>query len=189
MTSLKFLKVLLLSFFTICMLNSCEKDAVDLGSVDRGELTATDGDEATALTDDEDGVEDGDSEDDGDSDGLEFDSDCFEFVYPIEVAFPDGSVSTYADEDELELALEEWEDTAVDVTVLPEPVFPIEIILEDGTVSEIREPGEFMEIVASCEDEDGDSEDGDSDEEDGDSEDEDGDSEDDDEDGEDGDDD
>ncbi len=151
MTSLKFFKVFFVCVMFGTLLSSCSnlnEDAELYGET--SELNGIIGQQ---------GDEDTLSEESGDTEEADFDTDCFDFVFPIEIAFPDGSNTTFEDGTTLEMAIEEWEDLDLDSLGLPMPIYPINIVLQDGTEMEVLRDEEFIAILEECEaneeDEDG----------------------------------
>jgi hypothetical protein len=124
MVSSKILKWALFVFLLVPMLTSCNKEMEDEGYEETENVVLTDGDE------EESDAEDGD---DNDSE-IEWEEDCFDVVYPIEVIYPDGSIILVESDSILE---EIYEDISFDSLDIPLPIFPFSVILEDSSTVEI----------------------------------------------------
>lgn len=134
MTNSKFLKMFLFFLLACTVFTSCDKEDMD-------EDYDIDGNFSTNNDDDDYGE-------------LEFDDDCFEFTYPVDIVYPDGSTVTYNDEDDLEDAIEDWDEQNPGATDIPLPVLPITLTLPDGSETVIDSEDSFLILLANCEDDD-----------------------------------
>lgn len=76
--------------------------------------------------------------------------ECFSIIFPIDIAFPEGSIQTFNNEEELDQALEAWFDENWESDTYPMPVFPIDIQLADSTIVSIEEEGALEELEFEC---------------------------------------
>lgn len=83
----------------------------------------------------------------------DFEDECFDFVYPLTVSFPDGSTATANDDDELETIFETWENNNPNAIQEPQLVFPVTIIYEDGNTETVQTEAELEELFEDCYDE------------------------------------
>lgn len=103
---------------------------------------------------------------------------CFEFIFPVSIEYPDGTVTDVDDYETLRSNLQAWieanaelfeddddsdadEDREdgkwrhgykgdIDWELLPTLVFPIEVVSEDGTLSSIENQRELFELKRTC---------------------------------------
>lgn len=103
---------------------------------------------------------------------------CFEFIFPLSIEYPDGTLTEVEDYETLRSNLSAWieanaelfeddEDDSeddegkggkwrhgykgdIDWELLPSLVFPIEVVAEDGTVSSIEDQTELFELKRTC---------------------------------------
>lgn len=77
------------------------------------------------------------------------DEECFDFVYPIDVKYPDASTVSVQNWEELDSVFEAFYDvdTINDLTF----VFPLDIVWEDGTVETVNNEMELEELFEECE--------------------------------------
>lgn len=97
---------------------------------------------------------------------------CFEFVFPISIAFPDGTTTSVDDYETLRSTIKSWiEENADDLDLpardssrhnrhgykadipwdqLPSLVFPVEVISEEGEISSIADRRELFELKREC---------------------------------------
>jgi hypothetical protein len=97
---------------------------------------------------------------------------CFEFVFPLTIAFPDGSTTDAEDYESLRSTIKSWIEDHADELDLPERdstrrnrhgyladipwdklpslVFPIEVISEDGEVSSLADQRELLQLKREC---------------------------------------
>lgn len=86
----------------------------------------------------------------------DFFEDCFEVNYPVDIEFPDGTVSNAADEDEFYDLIEAWYDALEEGEELeeyPTFVYPIEVTFEDGTIETVTNEDDLEELYEECYDE------------------------------------
>lgn len=89
---------------------------------------------------------DRDCDDDYDDDK----EDCFDYVYPITMTMPDGTIVTGNDEDALKLAVDNWFTANSNSTGEAAFVYPIQIIYEDGTTETINDDDELKAAYEDC---------------------------------------
>jgi hypothetical protein len=97
---------------------------------------------------------------------------CFEFVFPITIAFPDGTTTDAEDYESLRTTIKSWIQEHADELDLPERdstrrnrhgyladipwdqlpslVFPIEVISQEGEISSIADRRELFELRREC---------------------------------------
>lgn len=75
---------------------------------------------------------------------------CFDLVYPVSVAFPDGTTASADSAEELHDLLMDWKVANGDTTGRPSLVFPVNVVLSDGTTQAIDDEEEFKDILADC---------------------------------------
>lgn len=75
---------------------------------------------------------------------------CFEFVFPISIAFPDGTGVEIADYDALHDAIRAWKEANPDSDARPELSFPLEVIGEDGAAITIANQEELIALKKEC---------------------------------------
>ena len=87
----------------------------------------------------------------GDDDD-EFDSLCFQFVYPITVLLPDGSNQSANSDDDLFTIVDNWYANNPDDDDEEEPTlnFPVDVTLEDGTTQAVNNEEELEELFEDC---------------------------------------
>ena len=101
--------------------------------------------------------EDGEDEDDEEEDdfyGEEDFEDCFDLIFPVEIIFPDGSITSITTEDELEDMIEAWYDTNPNATEAPAFVFPIEVTTDSTETILIQTETQLDELISTCEPDD-----------------------------------
>ena len=75
---------------------------------------------------------------------------CFTPVFPITLAFPDGTTLEVGDVEAMKTALHDWKLANPDATEKPEIVFPISIEWEDGTIVEVASFDDLKEQLKDC---------------------------------------
>ncbi len=75
---------------------------------------------------------------------------CFEVVFPVTLAFPDGSTTEVGSREEYAAAIQAWVESNPDATARPKITFPYSIELSDGTVISVNDSDELREVIASC---------------------------------------
>ena len=78
------------------------------------------------------------------------DRHCFRPVFPLTLAFPDGTEVTVTTPQELKLAIRTWRQANPGATERPEFVFPITVQLRDGTQVVVNTPEELRALKADC---------------------------------------
>lgn len=75
---------------------------------------------------------------------------CFRLNYPLSIAYPDGTVVSYANGQEMRKALRAWKKANPAAAVRPVLVFPLTITMEDGSVVTVNSKEELAIIKRSC---------------------------------------
>ena len=119
--------LLLLALWGMIALVSCDKDGYNKDDYDKEKFDKEDWD---------------DKEKDG----------CFELVYPMSYAMPDGSIITGSEEEELWTAIKAWYEAHPDVEVKPSLQYPVDILFEDGTNQTIADEAGMENLKKDCED-------------------------------------
>ena len=82
-----------------------------------------------------------------------FSGDCFTLVYPVEIAYPDGSVTAAADGEELRGQIRSYlmaSPANLRRRARPTLVYPVAIQLADGTLDEVDTRLEFAARLREC---------------------------------------
>jgi len=77
---------------------------------------------------------------------------CFEFVWPISIAFEDGTVAEYEDHESLKAGIRAWKEANAEATERPDLVFPLDIMDEEGTLITVNSQEELRAVVQECRD-------------------------------------
>ena len=77
---------------------------------------------------------------------------CFDLVFPLSIAFPDGSEIEVSDVDELKASLRDYKENNPTTNERPQLVYPIEIQFEDGTLQTVNSKEELREAKRECRD-------------------------------------
>ena len=147
------IKLFMALIFSVALLSSCSKEEVSSNQFNTktktsAYLSGVDGDEDESASPEE---------------------DCFNFVYPVTILFPDGTDASVADDEELETAIDSWYDANEEAEEDPTLQFPVDVTLPDGSNQSIADEAEFEVLIDSCEEneegeddeeEDGEGEDG-----------------------------
>lgn len=76
---------------------------------------------------------------------------CFEFVFPITVAFPDGTTGSATTGAELKTLLHSWKSANPTSTEKPQFQYPIQLtLLKDGSVITVNNKEEFKAALKAC---------------------------------------
>lgn len=75
---------------------------------------------------------------------------CYELVYPVTIAFPDGSSLEVNDGDELKSAIKSWKENNQDVNGRPHLAFPYDILTEDGTLITVETREQKRKLMIRC---------------------------------------
>jgi len=114
---------------------------------DENEIEETENFLSSVFYDDDENDDDYDDDDRGDYE------DCFHFIYPISIMYPDGTTTSYANKDSLWTEVELWYDNATDAdTIEPMIVFPIEVEKYTGDKFTVNSDEELFELFDYCED-------------------------------------
>ena len=76
--------------------------------------------------------------------------ECFTFVFPLTIQFPDGTTAEINSLEEGETIIDDWYDANPNATEEPTLVFPIQVTLEDGTVETINNEEELDDLFDEC---------------------------------------
>ncbi len=82
-----------------------------------------------------------------------FHGDCFSLVFPVDVAFPDGSIVTVDSAGGIRAAVEAYvaaHPNRERPRVRPTFVFPIDVQLADGTIRTVESPETLRELAKAC---------------------------------------
>lgn len=88
----------------------------------------------------------------GDWEGEEWEGfgECFTIVYPIQLNFPDATITDIDSDEALFAAIETWEKANPENKEDPLPIFPVSLILKDGTTKTINSIEEIEELEKDC---------------------------------------
>ena len=75
---------------------------------------------------------------------------CFSIVFPIDIAFPDGTAAEAADRMSLKQLVREWKQNNPGSEERPEIVFPIDVEMEDGTIVTVNSVEELKALKDGC---------------------------------------
>ncbi len=75
---------------------------------------------------------------------------CFKLVFPVSIAFPDGTTTEFADRMTMKAAIRTWKSENPDAEERPMLAFPLDIELEDGTTLTIADAEALMAQKESC---------------------------------------
>lgn len=75
---------------------------------------------------------------------------CFEFVFPLTVAFPDGTEAEVEDYHGLREAVYNWKTNNPDATERPNLTFPIEVVSQDGEVISVEDGPALAKLRLRC---------------------------------------
>jgi len=77
---------------------------------------------------------------------------CFDIVFPITIAFPDGTTAEAADRQALHLLIRTWRKNNPGATERPKIVFPLTVKMDDdGTLVTVNSPEELRQLKQDCE--------------------------------------
>lgn len=75
---------------------------------------------------------------------------CFEFVWPLEIVFPDETTAEFEDYQSLREGIKRWKEANPDVDGRPQLSFPLEIMGPNGGVYTIESKAQLKHIVKRC---------------------------------------
>jgi hypothetical protein len=75
---------------------------------------------------------------------------CFKLVFPISIAFPDGTTTEVADRRELKQTIRAWKQENPDAEERPTLAFPVTVELEDETQQEVASKEDLEALKESC---------------------------------------
>ncbi len=75
---------------------------------------------------------------------------CFNIVFPLTIAFPDGTDLTVADRQELAAAIREWRINNPDAEERPTLAYPYDVELQDGTILTISSDEDRIDLRETC---------------------------------------
>jgi len=78
---------------------------------------------------------------------------CFHLVFPVEIAFADGSVLSAESKAALKIAIRAWKATHPNGGNRPTLVYPLTIKYEDGTTEEVATKEDLQAIKLACREE------------------------------------
>ena len=77
---------------------------------------------------------------------------CFDIVFPITIAFPDGTTATAADRQALHLLLRTWRKDNPGATQRPQITFPITVkMTDDGSLVTVNSREDLRQLKEDCE--------------------------------------
>ncbi len=74
---------------------------------------------------------------------------CYDLVYPLSIAFPDGTTAEAADQGTLKEMKEAWKAANPDAEERPSLVFPLQIDI-DGEITDIADADALQEVKQAC---------------------------------------
>ena len=78
---------------------------------------------------------------------------CFDIVYPVSIAFPDGTTAEAADRKEVKTLAREWKANNPDAEDRPTLVFPIDVVMEDGSTVTVDSVEDLKALKDTCSEE------------------------------------
>ncbi len=84
------------------------------------------------------------------TDGAAGENDCFTIVYPVELNFEDGTMTTVNSDEELEDAINAWFEAQGEDAEEPSPTYPVAVILEDGMEQTLNDDEELEDLFEMC---------------------------------------
>lgn len=75
---------------------------------------------------------------------------CFNIVFPLTLAFPDGSSLAVANRQELATAIREWRINNPDAAGRPTLAYPYDVELQDGTILTISSDEDRVDLRETC---------------------------------------
>lgn len=75
---------------------------------------------------------------------------CYELVFPVEIAFADGSMSTVSDHTEIKELIKAWREAGGTRHDHPSFVYPIQVIDEDGNMIDVEDQDALKELRSDC---------------------------------------
>lgn len=75
---------------------------------------------------------------------------CLEFVFPLEIMFPDSSTASVESYEHAEAFVEAWYDAHPDVMEDVELIFPLQVIFAGGSPQTVQNEEELEELIEAC---------------------------------------
>ncbi|MEM6722959.1 MAG: hypothetical protein AAF598_02915 [Bacteroidota bacterium] len=75
---------------------------------------------------------------------------CFEFVFPVDVEFPDGSIVSVDSYEDLGTAIRTYIDANPDTDVRPSLVYPVDVMTQDGELATIDDQEALRALASTC---------------------------------------
>lgn len=75
---------------------------------------------------------------------------CYEFVFPVSIAFPDGSTTAVEDYETLRATIKDWKENNPTAEEKPSLAFPLEVVAEDGSVITVASKEALKELKQAC---------------------------------------
>ncbi len=143
--NLKINKIALLLIMVMAIFSACQKDVDEM----ENEIENTENATQTSFfqLQNEQGTNGSTgtlSEDDS------LDMECFTFVYPITIVFPDGSNQAANSDDELEVIFETWFDQNPTGLEFPTFDFPLDVTLTDGSTQTVADEEALCLLLEDC---------------------------------------
>ena len=78
---------------------------------------------------------------------------CFSIVYPVTVAFPDGTTEAFVDRESLKSGVRAWKESNPGSETRPEVVFPLTVEYEDGSTATADSREALRALKETCQEE------------------------------------
>lgn len=75
---------------------------------------------------------------------------CYEFVFPVTIAFPDSTTAEVGSYAEMREAIKTWREANLDVQGRPSLVFPLSLLDENGEVVVVESKEQLVELGIKC---------------------------------------
>ncbi len=75
---------------------------------------------------------------------------CFQFVFPFNIEFPDGTIEEITSRQDLKQTIRAWKQANPDADERPQLVFPITVEMEDGTLVTVNSQEELIALREDC---------------------------------------
>ena len=150
----KLLKLSFLLTLSILFFTACEKDEQDLVTDSENEfyLNADEDEMADALVMPVAADLDAARTSFSGEEAHRFHGDCFTLVFPVDIAFPDGTTATVADPQDLRQTVRTWvaNGGVIRRDNRPMLVFPLDVQLADGTIETLADRSGIRTLLAEC---------------------------------------
>jgi hypothetical protein len=75
---------------------------------------------------------------------------CFDIVFPVTIAFPDGSNADVSDAQALKMLMQDWRANNPNATERPSFVYPIEVEYSDGSMVTVESSEDLRNLRSDC---------------------------------------